>query len=151
MNVRELINELGKIPDDYEVQVTLSELAGPDATKEEEIRCMESVVAGSAFIFSANAYDKEKMAFILGCALPKPENPRFDLYGSHLTPFQRDQIQAWMEETYEDGVRHPLSNEDADIALLIADDKIRYDSEKNAFLQKGYTRVRSFGRETQRE
>lgn len=139
MTVRELIKELSQIPDDYEVLVTLSELPGPDATKEEEMRCTESIVAESAFICSANAYDKEKMAFIFGCALPKPEddNCRFDLYRSDLTIFQRRKIEAWLEDAFEDGVNHPLSKGDALVVMAIAHDELRWDPVKRLLFDKG--------------
>lgn len=108
MTVRELVKELSQIPDDYEVQVTLTELAGPDATKEEEMQCMESVVANPAFIFSTYAYDKGKTALISGCALPESgdSNFRYNPYADNLTVLRQqpgssnsNETRYWIERT----------------------------------------------------
>jgi hypothetical protein len=75
MTVKELIADLNKIPGNYEVQIYLSEVPGPDTTEFELAACFQHIVAMSVFVGCTIPNHERKLAYVLGAGLLAPPSP----------------------------------------------------------------------------
>ena len=71
MNVKELIEELSKLPESYDVQIHLYPIPEENVPLDPN----QEPMAISEFISGADANHEDKLAYVFGCALPETDMP----------------------------------------------------------------------------